>query len=291
MLNTNQLNTNRLNNVFINLGDAATAATGRVIFNGFSLDNGSSLRLINAGTDSFTSREVNVVNAARGNGQLIRSIYERTKTLTFRVGLKVGDKAAAHALLDTISANVMTTEAKDLELNIDGVETRVYKAVLINGDTLVNRLKNPRNRAYIDFDFRCYTPFARAVDTTEQFTENFTSSTRDSIFENTGTAPTFTNLIFFINSASNLTQIQVENLTTGQTLQINATTTFNAGQVLIVDGDALTIELDGSTTGVDYDGSFLKLDPGRNTLRYTITSTSHDLNISESTKFSFYRGG
>ena len=155
-----------------------------------------------------------------------------------------GDLVESVAVLILEQAGVdIVAKQKAVKLNIDGVETRIYKAVLTNGDTLVNRLKNPRNRAYIDFDFRCYTPFARAVDTTEQFTENFTSSTRDSIFENTGTAPTFTNLIFFINSASNLTQIQIENLTTGQTLQINAGTTFNAGQVLIVDGDVLTIEL------------------------------------------------
>jgi len=122
-------------------------------------------------------------------------------------------------------------------------------------------------------------PWGTATSTTTENWTNQTASLTDATIDITGTFSPLPTITFHVDSETDMTAVKFDNNTTNEWIQVSRS--FAAGEDLVIDCDAQTVQVDG--TDVDFSGVFPSFDPGTNTFDLTVTDTGsfqYDLSIS-----------
>lgn len=275
MLNTIQYNTvpYQVNQTFT----SASQPTALLTFNGFDCSNGvtattgARMNITNIDVFSGNRRDIDDVPVPLGNGVHVFNIYGRGKIIKVRGWVAHDTRAELDAYLETIKKNIREQE-KVLDVTIEGVTRRYPKATLMNmGDIFSERKGNDVTVCPFEFVFQT---FSSAVDW--EYSSSLKSITTSpetqsiSTIGNTESCPIF---VLIINSASSLSKIVISSDTNGQSMTIERA--FSAGEALVIDCENQTVQVNG--VDVDFTGKFIDLEPDSNTIRYVITSSSHDI--------------
>lgn len=129
-----------------------------------------------------------------------------------------------------------------------------------------------------------YTPSGGAIDYPVDYPKNFAAgAVLDAVATNDGQAYAYPLVRFYGPTVGTVTGVLLQNLTTGEDLDISAT--ILAGQVLTFDGTAWVtangdevVHIDGASRYGDWTQPRvpLRLAPGSNVLRFTLTGSSTD---------------
>ena len=223
-------------------------------FNGISLQD-SNVIVRDISFESVDNRNINFQSLGRDGGKAVDDKFE-IKTIRMSGIIKDTSSALLDDRIDDLKRDIVGVLDKDLDIDyISG--TRRYVASCTN--FAINR--EFYHLTYVEWqaEFRVTKPFGKDIDTTTGEYSAITTGTVDSINIG-GSAKPLPKLQLTVNSETNLTQIEFQNLTTGDTITINED--FTAGDVLVIDMDDFTIELNGES--VDYSGAFPEFETGWN---------------------------
>ncbi len=125
---------------------------------------------------------------------------------------------------------------------------------------------------YIDFQvvdpFRYYKDVTTDNNTVDESPEAFTVS-------NGGDIETFPVITWTAGAAANFSKVRIANAEDGaKYFDYEPATNITVGQVIEIDCQAGTVELDGSDDIANFSGSFIKLASGTNNITVTLTGTS-----------------
>jgi len=128
--------------------------------------------------------------------------------------------------------------------------------------------------------FMCQ-PFSMATSTTTVNLNSgnpITSSPYNEGISISGTYNTKPVITITVNSETSMTVLKLDNTTTGDWIQITPSGGFSAGDVLEIDCENETIELNSSS--IDFTGVFPVFESGTNNLTLTITASAFNLDAS-----------
>jgi len=253
-------------------GFEVTLSPDLFVFNGFSLSNNSTL-FIGFIEDNMPVRRILGGATPREDGEYFNADYWQRKIITARGWAKAADATALELLLDNIREQLAPPQ-KFLDITRNSVVRR-YTASLINGD----RIFSGREGTWVTFtkfeiQFLCKTPFAEDRGFSSGFVTVTTSPTNLSVC-NEGTIEAEPVIVAIFDSATDVTALNVKNLTNDD--EIDFTGTLTAGDQLEFDSANKTVKLNG--TEVDYTGSFPTMDVGANLFQFTTTGTSFDYTV------------
>jgi hypothetical protein len=121
-------------------------------------------------------------------------------------------------------------------------------------------------------------PFGTATTTTTIDLNSgnaITSSPYDEDISITGTYNTKPTIIITVASETSMTVLRLTNNTTGDWIQVTPSGEFSAADVLEIDCENETVELNGSA--IDFTGVFPTFEDGSNSLTLTITASAFNL--------------
>jgi len=253
-------------------------STDTLVLDDFSLSDGETmimeyLRFLGP------TRELIGGTIPRGHGMYQTADYFRETVIECGGIVTASTAALLEAQLDTIRKNLRKAQ-RDLDYTDANGTVKRFVATLDNFDGLFA----DREHYHVTFcpwnaRFRCKTPFGKARDYTA-VTETITSSPHNQTVENTGTAVGQPVFFLIFSSASSVTSVAVENTTTGEEIEYDASgDNIDAGDLLEFDSENKTVKRNG--VEVDYSGAFPSLETGSNVLQFTLTGT---FNVTETTK-------
>lgn len=141
-------------------------------------------------------------------------------------------------------------------INVDSIDVRSHAFII--GDLA----------AIAEFDLYCADPFWYADSETTESTWTVTSSPDTDSYTNTGNVEVFPT-IEITASADLGSGIELKNQTDDNTLFTYTDSSFTSGKKLTVNCKLGTVNLDGTNTIRFFEGQFLRLLVGANTLEYT----------------------
>lgn len=255
--------------------------------NGDLTFNSNDLQTFNTGTKvGINTNVINHTNLpdqlaalyakADTDGSAIPAINYPTKKVSIGGTIHGSTQADLDSRIDTFKG-YFNGKDKNLDITYSG-GTRRYIAT--KNALSVDR-ENTALFATFQVEFICTNPFGLDTSTTNLWTakNNFTSATFTETPTVGGTAPyqlpIFTITIDALTGAGDYVQISNDNnnqeiLIYGQVL--------TAGDVIVIDCSTRTVTLNG--TEIDYDGTFLELEPGANSITYTDGFTTRTVDVS-----------
>lgn len=244
--------------------------TDFVVFDDFSLSDNVNLFVENI-DDSGASREFIGASVPNDDGEFLSDDLWRKKIITVRGHLLTSSGLLMRQFMDTIRKNLRTPEAY-LDITEQSMVRR-HVASLANMNSLFPRREH-YNITWLPFTAQFEVKSGFAEDRVES-SQNILISTSpaNDILTNTGTYKALPIFVLAINAASSLTVINIQIDENDSEIQISSS--FAAGDVLVIDCEGQTVKKNG--TEVDFSGSFPKLEVGDNTVRYTVTSSSHTI--------------
>jgi hypothetical protein len=245
----------------------ASSSTDRVVFDAFSLSDNTTL-VCSAIEDSGPTREIVGGNIPRGDGQYVTGAYFRERTVVVSGWVKAATAAAMDTLLDTVRKALRNREA-NLDLTDAAGTVRRFVATCDNYDQLF------AGRQYYHVTicpfvarFRCKVPFgfSRGYASASQIV----AASPSTIGANPGgDYKTFPVITLNFSSASSVTSIDLNNVTTGEDIAYSGTAAAN--DIFVFDGEQKTVTKNG--TAVDFSGAFLTLEPRDNSVVLTMNGT------------------
>lgn len=263
------------NRTLYNGGKFSTVpATATIIYNDYPLQDEE---IITEAADDLNppQREFVLANVTRDHGQKLQDSYDREKDIAVRGAVVMDSNQSFLNKIDEIK-KYLRPNGKLLKIT-EGDRTRVYQAQVKNMPTIFTPRKH-FNIDWIDFDitFVCYEPFGRDESRTVNSLFSQTANTINTSYYNAGIVRA--NFVFsmLFDSASSVSEVQVTNNTNGESIRV--TRAFSAGEFLKIDGEKGKVTVNG--VEVRSTGYPTKLDVGPNSYTITITSSSHEANIS-----------
>ena len=125
-------------------------------------------------------------------------------------------------------------------------------------------------------EFTCVEPFGHDEDYTVAYLGGQTASTFAQTITNEGNATADPVIFLQFTAATAVTQIDIQNVTTGAQMQLSGLT-VSAGDIFELNTETKEVLQNG--VAIDYDGSFIELDPDDNNIQVDITSTSHTVGV------------
>ncbi len=239
-----------------------------VVFNSFSISDGTYMVVTDVYDDSAPTRELIGGIVPRDDGEYITSDFWRPKFITVEGYIKTSSGETMQAYLDTVKKNLRTRE-QYLDITKFGYFRR-YIASWINPETAFEDRKGYNiNVVRFKLTFKCHFPFGTDLDYTSS-QEAMSTSPSSLVVTNAGTVHARCKIAFVVDAANTCTVLNITNVTTGE--QIQYTGTIAAGDVFIFDGENFTAKKNSSN--IDFSGSFPKCEVGSNNFRFTITGTS-----------------
>jgi hypothetical protein len=192
-----------------------------------------------------------------------------------RIKIKGKAKESTNALfLSQMSQMKRYMRGVEKELKItEGGEVRIYTATLAN----YSEIFAARDHYHIDYvpweaEFECNFPFARNDVQNVYAQEGVNASEKTVFLAHEGDARTVPIEAFlYFSAASNVTKIEIENLTTNRKIIIEQT--ISANDIIELNGIDEIVRING--VDVDWSGDFPELQDDGASLKTTITSTSH----------------
>ena len=261
-----QLDQGGLNNAIIPVSNFSV--DDDIVFNNFGLQN--SIYITSDVDISAPSRELNFAKLPSMDGEVYNSDYLRRKIITLTGRIFKSTQSALETEIDNFKKAMIKANGNlDISLVTGGTKRR-YIATLQNPNSIFAQRKGSdiSSAPYV-LQFLAHEGLAEDKTFTNQaFTVN--ALVFNTALYNTGTYKTPLWLYLINTTVSGITGIKVENLTTGETIEI--TETVSSGDVVQFDGRDKSVEL--NSTEVDFDGYFPSLAVGENLMQITYTGTS-----------------
>ena len=212
---------------------------------------------------------------ADADGSSIPSINYPSKKITISGAIKGSSQADLDSRIDTFKG-YFTGKDKNLDIAY-GASTRRYIAT----PNIVN-VARQQNALFANFqiEFICTNPFGLDTSSTDLWAKknNFTSATFTETPTVGGTAPfqlpVFTITLDAITGAGDYLLISNDN--NGQEILLYGLGLAN-GDVIVIDCAERTVTINGNE--VDFDGTFLELEPGANSITYTDGFTTRTVDV------------
>lgn len=291
LFNFSQFNTTQLN-VKYNTNIVATV-DGGIVFNNFLLNdptNGVYSSVIP--DEGMPTRDFQTFPNPNTHGEGLLLDFFRRKDILVRGHIMKETAAQLQTYIKSFKA-ALRPRFKELKITKGGF-TRQYIATVTN--SVFSRIESV-NIDHIPFEvnFTSISPFASDINFTSNDIETVTDSEFITSIENSGNVETYLTLILTFNSVTNVTEVEIENQTTGEILNIQRN--FSAAEVIKVDGE-VTVNANGTLTGYDvflvntgntlkFSGTIPKLDVGVNSIKVTVTSTAHEYELTLKTKMKY----
>lgn len=231
-------------------------------FSGFSLQDSTYLTK-NIQFRSMAPRNIETAIIARRLGARFVNQQVGYKVITLS-GIILGTTAAG---LQTAVDNLhKALNEKEGSLEIDS--GRVYTAT--RKTVNIPELNYTQTTALFEIEFICATPYSRGPATTAGFTVTSGTNTQTVTTTISGSVenrPTLTLTMPPGTGDSLITDIEIQNTYTGNTITISGT--YGYSNAVVFDYDNFNITNDGTTQ--DYIGQFDSFNPGSNSLTITVS--------------------
>ena len=261
------LNTINYNSAMYNALGASTSLTPSAVeFNGYAMQT-SEIIITKLVHENTPIRDF--IRRARpyDNGQNILSDYWRTKTIVMEGVIKTSTAEELDLKLDEFKKNISGQRGT---LNVEyGEGYRSYICTLDSGQSMFDR--QAHNITFLPFrlTFACDEPFGTDKNYTSIFYSG-TSLVTTLSQTNSGSAVAKPIYTFNFSAASGVTNVLIENTTSGESIQYAGNITAPA--LLEFNAEEREVTLNG--IAVDYSGQFPGLVTGVNSVRITITGVS-----------------
>lgn len=246
-----------------------TSETNLIIFNEYALHNGTTHIVQKLKDDNIADRDLTVDKIPRGNGGFIVKDNDRSKVIEMimRISADTADELEAelHALRRAI-----VKQNGSLLIRKDSGEVIEYIATLQNGSGIINREHYHRTFVPISLSFLVVDGRGRLEDYTVQDYFSQTDLEFQDDFVHDGSSEAKPVYILSFSAAVGVTEIEIENETTGKIITI--TEAISAGDYVRVDVENAEVTINGAL--VNYAGVFPELQAGSNSIRITIAGTS-----------------
>lgn len=253
----------------------AVASSDVFQYDDYGLQN-SSIIVTNSDHATPPSRDFSTYRVPRNNGRIISGNFFDQKVITLEGYLKAASASDFETLLDTFKKRLA---AKDGILQITEANGTVkrWTANLTNPEKLLSQ----RRGWMVDYcpfkaEFTCVEPFGHDEDYTVAYLGGQTASTFNQTITNEGNATADPVIFLQFTAATAVTQIDIQNVTTGAQMQLSGLT-VSAGDIFELNTETKEVLQNG--VAIDYDGSFIELDPDDNNIQVDITSTSHTVGV------------
>lgn len=278
-------------NALNNLEAEIASIDGGVVFNNFVLnDSDAGIYASVVHDEMLPSREVNTANNPSTDGETLISEYFRRKNIKVSGHIIKSDAEELQAFIRTLKGKLIGVN-KNLRIKKGGM-LREYIALVDNhliGETIFP------DHVPFEVNFVALSGFGRDTSFTTKDLVTVTSAVYTDGLENTGNVQTFLTAILTFSAATGVTEIEIQNVTNGQTLTI--TENISAGDIIKVNGE-IEVNNDGSYSGLNVvnlvsgteptiSGVIPILDVGENLIKITVTSTSHSYDVSLKTKMKY----
>lgn len=243
-------------------------------FNGFGLQNANVITT-EADYESPPDRLHQLDKIARADGAVRGQTNYGVKRFNFKGYLFYETEEEANEALVTFKKKMVEVE-KFLDVIVNG-ERKRYIATLVNPDKMIPRTGYDISMIPFNLSFVCKTPFGSDNEYQIQTEYNYTSLINPSTVNNIGEAPARPIYIFSISAESGITELEIENETTDESIVI--THAFSAGDVLSINVEDMTVQINSES--VNYSGVFPFLATGNNSvvIRWTGTSITYTFDI------------
>jgi len=239
-----------------------------IVFNNYGLQN-SNIVTSFFKDDSPPDKIYDTQNFPRGSGRIFVDSHQEIKTIQTGGSIKAADSAAFVELLKVFK--------KYLRVD-NGILKKTEGGVLRQYIANLTKLDIPREAWNINYakwsaEFDVFSPFGFSENRVVT-TQNITGATFSNELYHDGNVDDGRLIAsFVVDSETNMTALSLTNSTRSETITI--TTTFNAGDILTINGEDQTVKKNG--TSLDFTGVIPSLDSGANTITGTITSTAHSV--------------
>ena len=242
-----------------------------VTFNGLDLQTSTYTTIGIVGVDEQTQVKTDAPSSATSNGSYIRDKKFGSKTIVLTVVVTGTSLTDAETKVDELKRDIFLGVKGNLDIAFAGGTRRWVATVEAMTYTRLRGLSREYEIELMTESFG-FDPQATTVSYVAE-----TASTFNKTITVTGSYQVRPIITIEVNSATDLTRIAILNQTNNRRIEIS--TVFNANDILTVDTriGSERISLDG--VGIVPDGVFPFMEVGANTLSFTVTSTSHSLDI------------
>lgn len=220
---------------------------------------------------TMPTRNVNVAPRARTNGETFISGLFGARIIKITGHIVASSATALGTAVDALQA-ALNSAGANLDIGYGGGTRRYENAVITRQDIP----KEAHNYTFVPFELEFYVPDGVGVATanTTESGSGVTTSPKTQALALTGSADPLPVITVTFDAANTAIVLKIKNDTTGDEIIIGPTlASFAAADVVAVDCKNMTVKLNG--TAIDYTGIFPRWVPGANTIRFTVTSTSH----------------
>jgi len=240
-----------------------------ITFNGFNLQDATYFTGMVQGIDAQREVDTDAPFASISNGSYIRDKKFRSKKIVLRTMIRGTSIEDVEQKNDALKRAVFKGIKGNLDIEYAGATRRWVATV---EDINPTRLRGMTREYEIEFSAEGFgfevTPVVLS----------YTAETAGTISKTINVLGSFeTKPIYIIqfNEIDSVSRVSLTNITTNQTLEINANFSFE--QTLMVDTEKETIRLDGED--IEPDGVFPILLSGLNDIEFTVVSESHNVDV------------
>ena len=245
-----------------------------IVFNNYGLQN-ANIITTKSSEDEGPGRDIRSSENPNDDGKKIELDRFPQKVVTLDGLLTDTTAELVETRLDE-AKKFLSEQNGSLKITRKGGEIRNYTATVQN---LARAFDRERRITTIPFrlEFLCTDPFAKSTDRVVSSFFAVATSAYNFEIENNGSYKAKPIFSITIDTASNLTVINLKNNNSGKEIEISKT--FAAGEELLINAENKTVCLDG--VEIEFDGFFFDLLTGANSITATFTSSSHSVTISE----------
>lgn len=243
-----------------------------VTFNSYDLQTSTVSVTSFPDIDDVANIENNYIRLATTDGQKVVETKYGGRRITL-IGYIFGTSIAnIEATLDTFKSNIVRGLQSNLDIAYAG-GTRRWEAKVDNIDF------GGRNAGFGGITRQFVITFSTlgfgfaTSSTTVSYANETGSPTKTIAF--TGSAKALPKYTITVNSETDLSNIKIKAVDTNREIEIAQA--FSASDVIVVDTEAKTVTVNG--TGVEPQGVFPEVIQGTNDITFTLTSSSHDVDI------------
>lgn len=239
-----------------------------IVFNNYGLQN-SNIVTSEFQDENPPQKIYDKQNFPRGNGQIFVGSHQEVKTISLKGILKADSNSEFVTLLKEFRKYFRADNG--ILKKIEAGELKQYIANLVS----LNIPRAAWNTTFAEFEavFNVFKPYGFS-DFRETKTRTITAGTfTEELYHDGNVDEGKLISVFIFDSATNVTELSLTNTATGETIII--TESFSAGDLLEINGEKETVQLNGSD--VEFTGVIPTLNVGSNPLTGIITSTNHSI--------------
>lgn len=240
----------------------SASTAGSVTFAGYSLST-SKILLNGRNFEDSGRAEIKQYALPRRDGMGFVSRFWRKKTVTLEGTLVCESRSELESLMDEIKKSCYAPSSSLRYVDSNG--TREITASLVSASFK----REHYNLSWVPFVlvFESDDAFWRDVSNGSYSFGGITETDRVESLDSYGTAPAMLRAYFLFGSATSVTEVSVS--ANGKTATVSGA--FSAGTLVVIDGEAKTVTVDGVET--DYDGTFPEILPGPNSVTFHADGT------------------